>query len=203
MIEGMQIDALWLAWTEKRGDPQADLLRDKGQKMKEIVASVAARAGSKAHAITASIEHFNGPVATASRKLSSLEIIPALIERANSTGQVHYLEPGDVLHTPGAHSLRANVLGPPRNPALLMKDLPSGGTARETYLAATSQLLDERYAAGQPIADALEGLGTGPFARRYGIPVADVRARAPRGSEKAWLHERYYATDETWRRTAR
>ena len=47
---------------------------------------------------------------------------------------VSYLSPGSVVQTPGATPLKVAVLGPPRDWALLSKDLPTAG-ARETYLA--------------------------------------------------------------------
>jgi len=47
---------------------------------------------------------------------------------------ISYLSPGSVVQTPGVTPLKVAVLGPPRDWALLSKDLPTA-RARETYLA--------------------------------------------------------------------
>ena len=42
LVDTMQIDNLWLAWTERRGDGQADTLRAKSEKAKIVVNDAAA-----------------------------------------------------------------------------------------------------------------------------------------------------------------
>lgn len=210
LIDGLEIRKLWLAWTERRGDQQADAYRAKGKIAKEVVARVAALKDGAA--VTAGIEDFNGPVgasadagaasgppdASPARRLLSDQIIPALIARTAKTGDVAYLEPGQVVDTPGPLSLRANVLGPPRNPARLMKDLPSPGDARETYVAAEfAASLAHRYAIADALTDALDGQGTGPFERAYRRDRKAVAAG--RDAETRWLRDRYPLKRPDWR----
>jgi len=191
LIDTLKIRELWLAWTERRGDPQADGYRNKSQPAKAVVAK-AARAG-RARNATGSVEDFNGPAKATSGKLSSTEIIPALIVRASKTGKTEYLEPGRVLDTPGPLRVRANVLGPSRRTDRLTQDLPSTGDAKETYLTAISQ----RYAVADSLGLALAEGNVGPFGRPYRRSMNDVK-RGKNASDK-WLRERYLSPEAKWR----
>lgn len=197
LIDTMQIDALWLAWTERRGDPQADPLREKSEKAKKVVSRAAALATAAGVDVTSHIEHFNGPI-TAGGKLSSLEIIPELIARAEKTGTVAYLEPGEIHQTPGKYGLRAHVLGPSRNADYLTKSQPPG-VGKQTYMAADfAAALDERYSAAESLAEAFDPQGPSPFAKRYSIPAADVTGGVDDEALR-WLWSRYRAPVDNWR----
>lgn len=198
LVDNMQIDNLWLAWTERRGDGQADALRDRSEKAKIVVSAAAAFAARSGANVTASIENFNGPVAKNGKKLVVTDIIPALIKRAKHTD---YLEPGEILDTPGTHSLRAHVLGPPRNSARLTKEKPSAGDAKETYVAANFELaLEARYAVSASLTDAMDVDGPTPFAGHYSIPYNNVEnATSDADETAAWLRERYLSKDQEWR----
>lgn len=194
LIDGLEIRKLWLAWTERRGDEQADAYRAKGRIAKDVVARIAAR--KDGDTVTAGVERFNGPVVGG--KLRAGDIIPALIERAGKTGSVEYLEPGQVLTTPGPIGLRANVLGPPRNPARLLKDLPSPGDARETYATGPfAASLAYRYALADGLDDALDIEGVGPFGAAYRRPRSYVEKS--KKADAVWLKERYLAEANAWR----
>lgn len=214
LIDGMQIDALWLAWTERRGDPQADPLRAKSMKAKTVVARAAALAAAAKVGVTAGIERFNGPLGL-NGKLTSLEVIPELIKRAEKTGTVAYLEPGEIRDTPGPHGLRAHVLGPSRQPDYLTRAQPRG-VGKQTYLAGEFALaLDERYAAARSLAEAFDPQGPSPFAKSHGIPVEAVvpappaEPAAPGPGDDAsdadetdpghWLWDHYKNPAEAWR----
>jgi hypothetical protein len=198
LIDNMLIDELWLAWTERRGDDQADTLRAKSEKAKVVVSRIAALAASAGNNVTASIENFNGPISGAGRLLAA-DIIPSLIKRASETGRVAYLEPGETRDTPGAHKLCAHVLGPPRTPTRLTKEKPSAGAAKETYLAEKFELdLNERYAAAASLGDALDAGGSTPFAGYYSIEQGSITNNATDEDIK-WLWEQYLAPDQDWR----
>jgi hypothetical protein len=197
LIDNMQIDALWLAWTERRGDEQADPLRAKSEKAKKVVARAAALAAAAGVDATSHIEHFNGPI-TAAGKLSSLEIIPELIARAEKTGTVAYLEPGEIHVTPGKYGLRAHVLGPSRKPDYLTKSQPPG-VGKQTYMTTNfAAALDERYAAAESLGEALDPQGPSPFAKRYAIPATDVTNVAEQETLR-WLWSGYKAPANNWR----
>ena len=193
LIDGLEVRNLWLAWTERRGDEQADLYRAKGKIAKEVVARIAATEHGRT--ITAGIEDFDG---AKDGKLRSTDIIPALIDRANETGHVSYLEPGQVLDTPGPVHLRANVLGPPRDAARLMKDTPSTGDARETYIAPNfAASVARRYAIADSLEDALNVRGCGPFDASYRI--TPPKLAKGRNGDVQFLRERYLVPANDWR----
>ncbi|MEA3051526.1 MAG: hypothetical protein QOG72_429 [Sphingomonadales bacterium] len=200
LIDDMIIDRLWLAWTERRGDGQADAYRAKSVKAKKTVAEAAVRAGLAAAEITARLEDFMGAAGPGGGKLTSLEIIPALIARATETGDVDYLEPGEVRETPGPISLTAYVLGPPRKPSRLTQDLPSPGDAKETFIVEQFEAaLDARYNAAETLGAALDAGSGSPFARGYPLEVDEIED--PKAdSDQRWLQARYYGPAEKRRR---
>lgn len=192
LVDTLEIKRLWLAWTERRGDAQADLLRSKSTRAKEVVARLAELPGGRA--ATGGLEDFTGAKAG---KLRSTDVIPALIARASKTGGVDYLEPGQVIETPEPLSLRVNVLGPPRRTDRIAKDMPTKG-APETYLASDLAVaLSMRYAMADALDSALDAVGEGPFDRAFRYSPASVDNEGDATAK--WLRERYHGTDATWR----
>ena len=212
---GVTIDTLWMGWTENDADPQARGLRDRFEKAKVAVAAAAGYAVKLADqgvagaaGVTAGLEAFIGPVdaglgATGRRTgrqiLQDLKIV---------AGKVAYLEPGQILATPGKTALRAHVLGPPRSEARLFKPLPSAGDNKETYLGGD----------GLSLADNLRGaiaLQEGetdpdiPFPKRYRYTLPETpapaavagppAAAADDDGPAAWLAKAYIEGAD-WRR---
>jgi beta-lactamase superfamily II metal-dependent hydrolase len=167
--DDLTVDALWIAWTEKVGDTQADELRKKRGAARELIDQALEecrrRAGlgaqqlseriagmndfEQAHegsidadgvqdvlarlaAGSAELRHYRArgvaPLAAAHsaepEKPSSNELALALL-KAKAGDNVVYCEPGQVLSLGGVANARAYVLGPPRTPELLKKDLPT------------------------------------------------------------------------------
>lgn len=158
------VGQLWLAWTEQPGDHQADALRKKRAKARSRIAAAVAQArrqpvtaakaigdrleglldfekqvedASHIKAINRRITEL-GAAAADPNKLSSneraLQLLKALARK------VEYCQPGEVRDVPGSIEIRAYVFGPPRDEALLRKDLPtastgSDGRSKETYLS--------------------------------------------------------------------
>jgi hypothetical protein len=162
--DAIRFDQLWVAWTEKRGNPQADRLRRRRGAARAAIRQAikklreAQRAGLADR--LASLDDFeemppldDAPaLADAKKKASGPEVaIAALIEQIDESGEVKYCEPGNVLTVPDVPGLRAYVLGPPRDEDLLEQDKPTGGKHgknRETYLTGRADLTGFRVAPG-------------------------------------------------------
>ena len=139
------IEQLWLAWTEDPTDPDAKRLLGLFEQSRLAIEAgiqrIAARGSDGGRGFfldgqAKGLDSFNDPLgARASGQLTGREIIAALKRKA---GAVNYLTPGqavatsEVIAKPG---LRAYVLGPPKKPERLFKDLPTKANP-ETYLAA-------------------------------------------------------------------
>jgi len=209
---GITIDALWMGWTENDADPQARRLRERVEKAKIAVAAAAGLAAKLAKqgvagaaGVTAGLEAFIGPVNAglgAAGRRTGRQILQDLKSTAKT---VAYLEPGQVIPSPGLVSLRAHVLGPPRSEARLFKPLPSAGDAKETYLGgdglAAAGYLQGAIAAGEGAADR-----DIPFPKRYRHPLAPAakaedpaRPADPPDAPTAWLAETYRDGGD-WRR---
>ena len=179
------IEKLWMAWTEKPGDDQADQLRQRFQKMKMGVAAAdtfvkALRQDPDAKlAEMDGLEDFVGPVddaLAATGRLTGAKTMQALKDKAES---VDFLEPGEVRDTPGPASVRAYVLAPPRNPDRLFNDLPSKGADKETYLNALNAVESLSLSLG---VDGAAGGGlpappTTPFGKRHQALTVELAGR--------------------------
>ncbi len=202
----LSIGELWLAWTEKDGDAQVAELRARFEKRKKAVAMVAGTAGGSGASPFAAapegtvrgLEAFIGPIDSAGAMamgstLTGNEIIDRLKVLAKS---VRYLEPGDVVATPGDVQLRTYVLGPPRNEDRLFHDLPTPG-AKETYIA--NRTLNEQsiLAMAENRPDRLQDHS--PFSGSHrSLTASKVRAARSQDSgdwagwAAGWLKARYY-----------
>lgn len=167
--ESLQIANLWMGWTEKDGDPQVEQLRARFNKLGFALNALAEKIGAAGNAGAApavTLQGFRGPQDNGAKRLKGRDILKLL--KRKSKAPPAFLEPGTVLPTPtalpGAPSLRAYVLGPPRNEKLLFKDSPTK-SAPETY-GADLRLSDDllRYAESSDAAAA--GVIT-PFAPHY------------------------------------
>jgi beta-lactamase superfamily II metal-dependent hydrolase len=134
----LKIANLWMAWTEKVGDSQADKLRAKFDKSNTAFAAFAEHlqksTGLNGSQILQGLDAFIG-LAPGAGRMTGREIMDAVKAAAQEKS---FLEPGTVIQTPtatpGGPTVRAFALGPPRDEKLLFKDSPSGGAAQETYL---------------------------------------------------------------------
>jgi len=216
---------LWMAWTEKPGDAQAEALRARFDRRKQAVSRLAMALDERqidgpGAKILRDLNGFIGPLdppgvaAAPGGRLTGARILEELRSLA---GEVDYLEPGAVMALPLDIALPVAVLGPPRSEERLFKDLPSSGAGKETYLG---EAADAAPAAGDPdyteeeLANyslfGIDGARSGeevlelgsPFAPRYhaGLKEKDVRNRTlvPGASADLvdWFHRHYYARDD-------
>ncbi|WP_374656751.1 MBL fold metallo-hydrolase [Phenylobacterium sp.] len=220
-----KIDNLWMAWTENEEDPQAKALNARFDRTKQALAfaldrgqALAAAGTPGVHDVLSGLENFIGPLAAAGSdlaldpaggRMTGKVVMRRLKEKTRQDGgTVSFLEPGQVLTTPGAAGLTAYVLGPPRKEARLFQDLPSDGDhGKETYLdrfGAADQLLSAQDGAWE------DGVPERPFAPRHGftpdqvngaepLPIKDAEALKEAHIQTAWLRDNYYRAPD-WRR---
>jgi hypothetical protein len=156
--EKLRIKNLWMAWTEDPDDPDAQALRAKFDKSGQAFAMIAEKlksspiVGLDAARALNGLEGFLGVAGKddrngKGRQLVGRDILDKLKKQAiNQPPQFlapvnrdRSTAPDNVLQTPGAVSLRAYVLGPPREWKWLSKDKPSNDPAKqETYLETPS-----------------------------------------------------------------
>lgn len=209
----LQIDRLWMAWTEKPGDPDADRLRarfdDRKQALTAFARAVRPGAAPGAPDVLRNLDRFIGP-SEPGPAANGLGVVPTgrltgrriMTELQAAAIAVDFLEPGQVLTTPGADPLRVAVLGPPRTEARLFKDLPSRGAAKETYLAEEC-LLQSLLGVDGDFGETETIDTSSPFPQRYHryLSRAEVeKARARDGAaghsdvtDAQWLNDRYFA----------
>lgn len=131
---------LWVAWTEKDGDPLADVLRKEFKKAKAALMRAAhAAAGLKGvdDASVRRLQAVNGVLAfyglgaakTGGSVADAMKLPHQLVDEANNQAAVDYLKPGECLALPGATGdaggIQAFVLGPPYDRAKLRRLNPS------------------------------------------------------------------------------
>jgi len=198
----LRIANLWLAWPEKDGDPQAARLWAGLDKAGFALAALGERVGSDPglQALDGSktiraLNNFLGDADNVSKHLKGGDIMTAL---KKSAIRVDFLEPGAVLPTPrvstDAPSIRAYVLGPPRDEKLLAKDDPSSGAAQETYLASSS-LSDAILSFARP--NDHDAGSEVPFAPQYcDIEIDqlanDIAHDVALLDDRAWIADHYY-----------
>jgi hypothetical protein len=154
LLGKLSVNALWVAWTEKIGDRQADELRRKRGAARALIAKALeecqkrAQLGAKnvgdriagmndfeqpearsfapedVHAALKKMNRGAAKKPAGPKKPSSNELALALL-KAKAGDNVVYCEPGQVLKLAGVSSARVYVLGPPRTTELLKKDLPT------------------------------------------------------------------------------
>jgi hypothetical protein len=168
----LKVGQIWLAWTEKPGDPQADTLRRHRNAARDVIR----RAVEKLNVTTkvdlseqlVGLGDFEKLVGAAPEleqnraeivrkkgrreRPSTAEVALEMLVQKVGTANVRYCEPGKLgPELPCSNTVRVHVLGPPRDEALLKKDRPTGrpdGPSRETYLAGRSNHLAFVHAPG-------------------------------------------------------
>lgn len=214
-----KIDNLWMAWTENDEDPQAKALNARFDRTKQALAfaldrgqALAAAGTPGAGEVLSGLENFIGPLPApglgldpVGGRLTGKAVMRRLKEKTRDEGgTVEFLEPGQVLTTPGQVGLIAYVLGPPRKEDRLFQDLPTKGDhGRETYLdrfGAADQLLSAQDGAWE------DGVPQRPFAPRHGLTPGQVQGTEPpppgdpaAGDHAVWLKAAYYDAPD-WRR---
>ena len=219
--EKLKIGEVWMAWTEDPDDPQAERLHLKFDRTGFALAKIGARlretplGADAARTELFGLDAFMGLAADAKKdgrkRLSARGVIeqlkaynPRYLQPAEPKvgegGDLVPVDEGTVLHTPGDVSLRAFVLGPPRDEKKLFKDKPSPN-APETYL-------DEPNVDGLQLMRFAEGNDPdpehdSPFSPDYcRCKLSDIKASLaaqspPDGEVSEFIREHYYGTAGT------
>ncbi len=166
--DAIKVKQFWVAWTEKRGDKQADQLRKKrGAARAALEKAIQRLEGLQLAGLGPDPARLDAAVARI-RQLMDFETMPgesgqrmptaaattadkrpssneaALEWLKQEADRVRYCEPGEVLSLDRVPDVRAYVLGPPRDEDFLKRDLPSGGPRthgdNEVYLAGSAAL---------------------------------------------------------------
>lgn len=121
----LEVDHVWLAWTEKPGDPLSAEIAEKkdrvGFALESAVQRLAATPGFSDAAAQARI---NGFGAFSKNSNSAMNFVRQLgVDR----DEIDYLEPGELRPLPGVPGVRVYVLGPPRSDKLLRITNPRAG----------------------------------------------------------------------------
>jgi len=208
----LRIENLWMAWTEDISDPDARALREKFDKSGQAFAMLADRLEKKAIVGLDAARALNGlqgflGLAGGGGKLAGRDILEKLKAEV-ITQPPSYLapvkadrseSPNNVLQTPGEVTMRAYVLGPPRDWKWLSKDKPSADPGKlETYLKTPSmgEAL-QAFADGADVCAAADS----PFAPQYSrLKLLDILDGAPDhpqpvDAKSNWLRERYLQGD--------
>jgi hypothetical protein len=181
----LQVDQVWLAWTE---DPEDDLARQLAEEKKQALADIRLAvdhlqllgAHDQANALTALTELHGAVGATTSDAL----------EKVRQMGKaIRYCRPADDPVDLVDPAVRMYVLGPPRDQKLLKMTDPS--RRANTYeMTIGAFRLDVSPALGSRIPDP-------PFGPAYVIPTAVAEA-IPFFKERYWSSDAWRRIDTAW-----
>jgi hypothetical protein len=196
--EKLQVDEVWLGWTDKLDDPTATALRERRARALKRVVSAANRLSGVtelgARRTSERLENlleFWGGLGVAGKRgtHAALEWVRA----RTAPKEPEYLEPGGQPRAiPGVDGVRIYVLGPPRELKLLRKSDPSK-RASEVYELAGEESAEMGFlAALDPPADAAAADGQ-PFEEWFRISEAEAKARP-------FFKDNYGFDGQDWRR---
>lgn len=200
VFDAIDIHELWLGWTEDPADAAAAELRKRRTAALRVVEAASAHAATPATARSAMDAALGFAGFGAAGRATTGDILAAMTRRAKK--RVRYMSPGcEPARFEGVDATRVHVLGPPRDPALLLRSDPTR-KGREVYeLAGAADGDREFLAAALPGADdAAVEVGM-PFDRSRRRPIEELRT--PPEDPPSWLAalaDAYADPDESWRR---
>jgi len=214
VFDKLEIDQIWLPWTEDPDDRLAKRLRDERNQRKAKLKAACALWRSKLGpapdradpslaaarvAMTERVLAFGEPELLGVKATTA----DALGYLKNRKDRKEYLEPGTSRRLPGTDDVRVYVLGPPRDERLLRKGLPSKKTP-ETYAEhePALTLADSFFAAVETAVqpdDRAVDTSTQPFDDFHRVPARTPQELAALGQPGTFYSEHYLAGDD-WRR---
>jgi hypothetical protein len=196
IFDTLEVDEVWLAWTEDPEDElAAELRRRKQKRLEGIVAAAKLADGGDTAAARRTARQldgllsFQGDLGAAGTKTTA-----KALEWVKARGaRVKYLRPGErLVDLPGLPGLRVYVLGPPHDRRLIKRSDPSKAHPEVYELAAAEGSHQGFLAAAEALAeDALPGAQ--PFDEFFRVDEKDA-------SREHELWKAYYGKAGAWRR---
>jgi hypothetical protein len=193
----LQVGKVWVAWTEKPGEPLADELRGRRAAALNRLAAAsrlltavqepgAQRTATRLNGI---LEFWGGELGAAGRATTSTAM--DWVKARTAPADPEYLFPGQVFALPGAKGIRVYVLGPPHDKKWIKKSDPTKGASEVYQLAAVNGSEFALFAA----IDALER-GEEPEAQPFDEWFRASEDKARRDP----FFQQHYETGADWRR---
>jgi hypothetical protein len=186
VFDRIEIGEVWMGWTEKPGDPQAEALAGRrnaaAARLRAALASPRGRAAAAAGelgglAALAAFQADDGAGPVGRRTIA--EALEYVRRRGEKGGAIAYLEPGEPPRgLDGVERVRVFSLGPPRDPSLLLDSSVTKKRLEEGtiyHLAAAPPAMLAAVDQGLGLADGPDGDGERyrPFARQHAIARGD------------------------------
>lgn len=212
LFDQLEVDEVWLGWTEDPDDPQACSLReDRALRLAGLRTALAAwsactgedeaaRPGTAQDVTRSALSFFGEPGsggALAAAGGTTQDAWRYLVEELPCERR-RFLQPGDTFSVRGVKGLRVFVLGPPRDERLLRRDQPSAKEPETYHLGGPGLTTCRSLLAAVPRLTAGPGEPSGPrvgdpFDAFHRVPVEEAERSEPFAS-------RYFADDAKWRR---
>jgi hypothetical protein len=185
-FDQIEIGAVWLGWTEKPGDPQAEALAARrnaaAARLRAALASprglAASAAGARGGLAGLAAFHAADDAEPVGRRTIA-DALEYVRRRGEKAGAIEYLEPGEPPRTlDGVERVRIFALGPPRDPTLLLDSSVTKKRLEEGtiyHLAASTPAMLAAVDQGLGLAGSPDGDGERyrPFARQHAIARGD------------------------------
>jgi glyoxylase-like metal-dependent hydrolase (beta-lactamase superfamily II) len=186
VFERIEIGGVWMGWTEKPGDPQAEELAGRrnvaAARLKAALASprgVAAAVAGALGGLTGLAAFHADDGAEPDGRRSIADALAYVRHRGEQAGAIEYLEPGSPPRTlDGVEGVRVFALGPPRDPKLLLDSSVTKKRLEEGtiyHLAAAPSAVLAAVDQGLGVADGPDADGERyrPFAKQHAIGRGD------------------------------
>ena len=194
----LDVGQVWVAWTEKPGEPLADELRGRRAAALNRIAAASRQLGAvqepgaqkSAKRLDAVLEFWGG-LGAVGRATTNTAM--NWVKGRTAPRDPEYLWPGTVFPLPGAQRVRVYVLGPPHDRKMIKKSDPTKGASEVYQLAATSGADFGLFAA----IDALEAGDAPPEAQPFEewFRISETDAKGT-----AFFRDHYDAQAADWRR---
>ena len=202
-FKGMQIDHVWMAWTESPTDPIAKQLvkykNDLGAALQRIAQSLAKSSrASLGSAVADILGFFDDDILGADKFAPTVDEAMEFV-RTGTTGKTRYCHPGDgPFEESWLPGFRIFVLGPPRDETKL-NNLGKHGSSELYSLAASIQPAAALFASGKPLSTAfIEGdEARSEFEANLPFDVRYYREEGKPATNE--MFAAYLAKDNEWR----